>query len=298
VPVAAVRGVNIHFRVLGSRGPWLALITGGRRGFQEFVPLAEKIAAKGVRVLVHDRRNTGASDVIITQQGRVWPDPDFNEGEEEIWTDDLHELLGQLGARPAVFGGASSGARTSVLTYLRHPDAVRALFLMRVTGGAFAAGRLPDMYYGQFIRAAREGGMAAVCATEQYQERIAANPSNRERLMRIDPQRYIAQMSRWLEIFTRGPVAPMYGVTEAQLRSIKVPTVVIPGNDKTHSSASGRAIQKLIPGSRLVELGLADQDLPLVPFSEWAPHEDSIAKVCAELVLGGARWKDAISSSR
>lgn len=274
MPTLNVRGVNIHYRVIGEKGPWLALITGGRRGFNEFVPLAEKIAAHGVRVLVHDRRNTGASDVVI--EGR--------DGEEEIWTDDLYEMLGRLGARPAVVGGASSGARTSVLTYLRHPDAVRALFLMRVTGGAFAAGRLPDMYYGQFIRAAKEGGMAAVCATEQYRERIAANPANQERLMKMDPAKYVEVMQHWLGIFTRGPVEPMYGVTQAQLESIKVPSIVIPGNDKTHNGACGRAIQKLIPGSRLVDLGLEEQDLPLVPFGDWAPHEERIAKVCAEFV--------------
>jgi pimeloyl-ACP methyl ester carboxylesterase len=224
--------------------------------------------------VLHDRRNTGASDILI--EGK--------EGEEEIWTDDLYELLGRLEARPAVVGGGSSGARTSILTYLRHPDAVRALFLMRLTGGEFAAGRLPEMYYGQFIKAAREGGMAAVCATEQYKERIAANPANRERLMRMDPKRYIEVMSNWLAIFTRGPVAPMYGVADAQLASIRVPTMVIPGNDKTHSMPCGRAIQRLIPGSRLVELPLEDQDVPLVPFPEWAPHEETIARVCADFV--------------
>ena len=274
MPLLKIRDVNIHYRVLGDRGPWLALITGGRRGFNEFIPLAEKIAAHGVRVVLHDRRNTGASDILI--EGR--------DGEEEIWTDDLYALLGRLEARPAVVGGASSGARTSIITYLRHPDAVRALFLMRLTGGEFAAGRLPEMYYGQFIKAAREGGMAAVCATEQYQERIAANPANRERLMRMDPKRYIEVMSSWLAIFTRGPVAPMYGVTEAQLASIRVPSICIPGNDKTHSMSHGRAIQRLIPGSRLFELPLEDQDLPLVPFPEWAPHEEAIARVCADFV--------------
>jgi len=269
-----IRDVNLHYRVFGRQGPWLALITGGRRGFNEFVALAEKIAAHGVRVVLHDRRNTGASDILI----------DGKDGEEEIWTDDLYELLGRLEARPAVVGGGSSGARTSILTYLRHPDAVRALFLMRLTGGEFAAGRLPEMYYGQFIKAAREGGMAAVCATEQYQERIAANPANRERLMRMDPKRYVEVMSNWLAIFTRGPVAPMYGVTDAQLASIRVPSIVIPGNDKTHSMPCGRAIQRLIPGSRLVELPLEDQDLPLVPFPEWGPHEETIARVCADFV--------------
>ena len=109
-----------------------------------------------------------------------------------------------------------------------------------------------------------EGGMAAVCATEQYQERIAANPANRERLMGMDPKRYIEVMSRWLEIFTRGPVSPMLGVSEEALRSIRVPTVVIPGNDQTHSMTCGRAIQRLIPQSRLLELPLEDQHKKLV----------------------------------
>ena len=44
---------------------WLALVTGGRRGLAEFIPFAEKLAARGMRVVLHDRRNTGASDVII-----------------------------------------------------------------------------------------------------------------------------------------------------------------------------------------------------------------------------------------
>ena len=130
MPYLKIRDVNLHYRVFGSQGPWLALITGGRRGFNEFVSLAEKIAAHGVRVVLHDRRNTGASDILI--EGK--------EGEEEIWTDDLYELLGRLEARPAVVGGGSSGARTSILTYLRHPDAVRALFLC----GSPAASSPPD----------------------------------------------------------------------------------------------------------------------------------------------------------
>jgi hypothetical protein len=69
----------------------------------------------------------------------------------------------------------------------------------------------------------------------------------------------------------------------------RVPTIVIPGNDKTHSMACGHAIQKLIPGSRLVELPLKDQDVPLIPFPEWAPHEETIARACAELVLKEVR---------
>jgi len=274
MPITQIRGVGIHYQVLGENGPWVALTTGGRRGHQEFVPLARKIAAAGHRVLLHDRRNTGASDVLI----------EGDEVEEAIWADDLRGLLSHLDALPAFVGGSSSGARTSILLALRHPQAVRGLLLFRVTGGPFAAQRLPENYYGQFIRAAREGGMAAVCATQQYQERIAANPANRARLMNMDPGRYIEVMTRWRDLFVKGAHLPVMGVSEAELRSLRAPTIVIPGNDKTHSSESGRAAARLIPGSVLHELPIRDQDVPLIPFEEWAPYEDEIVRVFAEFM--------------
>src|SRR5262245_57549522 len=184
MPIENIRGVNVFYQVIGDRGPWVALVTGGRRAHNEFIPFARKIAAGGYRVLLHDRRNTGASEILL----------DRDEVEEITWADDLNILLGRLGAIPAFIGGSSAGARTSILCTLRHPESVRALLLLRVTGGAFAAQRLPENYYGQFIRAAEQGGMAAVCATEEYQQRIAANPKNKERLMAMSAADYIAKM--------------------------------------------------------------------------------------------------------
>lgn len=272
MPLLKVRGVNLNYEVIGSAGPWLALTTGGRRGYAEFIPFAHKIAAEGFRVVLHDRRNTGASDVVIEGGAE-------GEGEEELCSDDLVLLLKHLNATPAFIGGTSSGARLSMLVYLRHPEVVRGLLLMRITGGDFAAGRLPEMYYGQFIRAAQEGGMKAVCATEQYQERIKANPANLDRLMAMNPEHYIKVMSHWLDCFLQGPRKPVLGVTEDDLRAIGVPTIVVPGNDKTHASVNGQAAAALIPGSVLFNLPMEDQDVPLLPFSDWAPHEATLARV-------------------
>ncbi len=274
MPIAKVRGVNLAYEIIGEHGPWLALTPGGRRAHHEFLPLARRIAAAGFRVFLHDRRNTGASDILIEGE----------EAEESLWIDDLYELLAQQAALPAFIGGSSAGARMSIRLYLRHPQAVRGLLLFRVTGGAFAAARLPENYYGQFIRVAEQGGMAAVCATEQYRERIAANPANRTRLMSMDPKRYIEVMSRWREQFSEGGHLPVMGVSEPELRSIRVPTVVIPGNDNTHSSASGRTAAKLIPNCQLHQLPIADQDVALIPFEEWAPYEDEIARVFVDFM--------------
>ena len=102
--------------------------------------------------------------------------------------------------------------------------------------------------------------------------------------MNMPPQRFIEVLTRWREIFLAGVHLPVMGVTEAELRSIKVPTIVIPGNDKVHSSASGRTAHRLIPGSALHELPIEDQDVPLIPFEQWGPYEDEIARVFVEFM--------------
>jgi pimeloyl-ACP methyl ester carboxylesterase len=274
MPVTTVRGVTINTRIIGDAGPWIALIPGGRRGFAEFVPLAEKIAAYGFRVFLHDRRNTGASSLQFASE----------DVEEATWADDLYELLKQQNALPAFIGGSSSGARTAILFALRHPKALRALLLLRVTGGAFAAKRLPEMYYDQYIRAAEQGGMPAVAATEHYAGLIKANPKNREILDTMDPKRFIAILKGWREKFTAGAHLPVMGVTDAELASIKVPTLVIPGNDNTHSSESGCIAHRKIVGSTLHELPIEDEDVPLIHFDKWAPYEPEIARTFAEFM--------------
>lgn len=274
MPIATVRGLKINYEIVGDDGPTVTLTTGGRRGYQEFLPLAKKLAAEGFRVFLHDRRNTGASDMLLSAE----------EVEEAVWADDLHELLAQHDALPAFIGGSSSGARTSILFGLRHPEATRGLLLMRVTGGKFAAERLPENYYGQFIRAAEEGGMAAVCATDAYRERIEANPANEEILLNMDPAHFIDVMSRLRDLFASGAHMPVMGVDEAELKAMKIPAIVIPGNDNTHSSESGRIAHRLIPGSELHELPIEDVDIALIPYDEWAPYEDEITRVFVDFM--------------
>ena len=274
MPVARIHGLNINFEIVGDDGPPAVLITGGRRGYTEFKPLAAKIAAAGYRVFLHDRRNTGASDISI--EGK--------EVEEAVWADDLHELLKQHDAVPAFIGGSSSGARTAINFCIRHPDATRALLLMRVTGGEFAAGRLPENYYGQFIRLAREGGMAAVCATEEYQERFKENPANLDKMMEMDAREYIAVISNWLALFEDVAHLPVMGISEYQLRAIKVPTMIIPGNDLVHSSSSAKVAHEMIDGSELHQLPVTDQDEPVIPFTAWEYLEPEIAQTFTEFM--------------
>jgi pimeloyl-ACP methyl ester carboxylesterase len=259
MPLAKVRGVNINYKILGERGPWVALSPGGRRDISGVELLAGKVAETGYRVLVFDRRNCGASDVVI----------DGNDSEYEIWADDIHELLRQLGALPAFIGGSSSGCRTALLFALRHPEAVRGLLLWRVTGGRFACERLAQEYYGQYIAEAKQGGMAAVCQMEHWKERIEARPENRDALMKMNPERFIAVMSHWREYFLKGADLPVIGATEAELKSIQVPACIVPGNDNTHGRQTGENLGRLLPKSNVHILFPKHHDEPLGPREEW-----------------------------
>ena len=96
MPITQVRSVKIAYQIIGDRGPWVALTPGGRRAHNEFIPLSCRLAAAGFRVFLHDRRNTGASDILI----------DGDVGEESLWLGDMHELMRQQDALPAFFSGS------------------------------------------------------------------------------------------------------------------------------------------------------------------------------------------------
>ncbi len=260
MPIAEINGVNINYEVLGDTGPWVVLTPGGRGGMEAVKPLGQAICAAGYRVVLHDRRNCGASDVMIEGE----------ESEQEIWADDLHELLTRLGALPVYAGGGSAGCRLSLLLTMRHHGSTRGLLLWWVTGGQVAAERLGYNYYGQFIDAAQRGGMTAVCETEFFKERIERNPANKERLMDMDPTRFQRVMSRWQDFFTEGADLPVIGATEAQLKAIAVPTCIVPGNDDVHPRKVGEGLDQILPHS---ELHYIRSDAEVAALAEREPQD-------------------------
>jgi pimeloyl-ACP methyl ester carboxylesterase len=274
MPLANVRGVNINYKVLGDQGPWVALSPGGRRDISGIELLAGEVAKRGHRVAIFDRRNCGASDVVI----------DGQDSEYEIWSDDVHELLRQLDALPAFIGGSSSGCRTSLLFALRHPEAVKGLLLWRVTGGRFACERLAEEYYGQYIAAAKQGGMAAVCDMEHWKERIEARPQNRDALMKMNPERFITVMSHWRDYFLKGADLPVIGASAEELKSIKVPACIVPGNDNTHGRQTGENLGRLVQKSEVHILFPKHYDEPLSPREEWDEKAGEMAGLFSDFM--------------
>jgi pimeloyl-ACP methyl ester carboxylesterase len=270
MPRLTVRGVSLHYKILGNAGPWVALSPGGHRALGAVETLAEKIAAAGFRVLVHDRRNCGLSDMAF----------DASQSEYETWADDLHALMTELKALPAWVGGSSSGCRLALNFALRHPQSLRGLLVWRVTGGPFAVKRLSHEYYGKYLEAARAGGMARVCETDHYAEQIQLRPENRATLMATDPAHFIRTMEAWREAFLRSAESPVIGATEAQLRTINVPTCIVPGNDNTHPGRVGEHLCRILGARAELHVMYPEhQDVDLVAGDEWVPREGEMADI-------------------
>ncbi len=277
MPQIQIRNAHINYEILGDpagNGPWVSLSPGGRRDLHGVKHLAERVAARGYRVLIHDRRNCGASDVAF--EGTADAPTEY-----EIWAEDLYAMLKHLGATPAWVGGGSSGCRMSTLLALRHPDAVKGLLLWRVTGGEFAAKRLANQYYLQFIAMAKKGGMAAVCDSEHFAARIKERPANRDALMKMDVGRFCASFEQWAQGFLDDASKPVIGATAEQLQSIKVPVIIVPGNDRTHDKGVGERAHATMKGSEIYHLFPDYQNVDIVPPQEWEIKDDELAGVFA-----------------
>jgi pimeloyl-ACP methyl ester carboxylesterase len=268
MPVTNIRGVDINYEILGDRGPFVALQPGGRRGLVAVKPIGTKLAEAGYRVIVYDRRNCGASGIAIE-----------GGSENDLWAEDLHELMSRLDALPAYIGGSSSGCRLAMLLALRRPEDVRGLLLWRVTGGAYAAERLTNQYYTSHIEAAQRGGMAAVCALEHWSEVIETNPKARATLMALDPQEFIARMTEWRRSFAAGAEHPVIGLSPTDLRSMAVPACIVPGNDRVHPRLPGQVAHRLMPNAEYHEVLTEDREDLDVALEDWQRKEGLLAAV-------------------
>ncbi|MGE5269102.1 MAG: alpha/beta fold hydrolase [Thiohalocapsa sp.] len=266
MPTATLRGVTLNYDILGDHGPFVALQPGGRRAGSALRPLAMKLAEAGNRVVLYDRRNTGRSSLAIE-----------GESENEEWAEDLHELLREIDALPAYIGGSSSGCRLALLLALRRPEDVRGLLLWRVTGGAHAAERLTNQYYTSHIDAAMQGGMAAVCRLDHWNEVIASNAPARDILMALDPYDFIARMTRWRQSFLAGADHPVIGLSPAQLRSLTMPACICPGSDPVHPREAGQAAHRLMPNAEMHQVVTDDHPDIEAAFADWDNKEGLLA---------------------
>jgi pimeloyl-ACP methyl ester carboxylesterase len=230
---------------MGTGRPWV-ITPGGR--FSKDSPgvreLAEALAERGNRVLIWDRPNCGASEVCFT-----------GTSESAMQADALAGLLAHLGMTPAVIAGGSGGSRVSLLTASRHPEVAAGLALWWISGGVFGLMILGTHYCGESLKAAWNGGMAAVAELPEWAEVLERNPANRQRFLDQDPGEFIATMERWMAAYCPCGDELVPGLPDADARRLDVPALVFRSgaSDFNHTRATSERVARLLPDARLVE---------------------------------------------
>lgn len=269
MPTITVNGASIVYEVFG-KGPLLVWTEGGRFGRNEWSYLVAGHFSRQYSVLIWDRRNGfGASDVALSDS------PNYMTTDVE----DLHALLQNLGLGPACFAGASAGSSLSLWMAHRYPAAVKSLILLSPPTDDTALIR-PSVYKHCFSLAevAERGGMQAAidASTESWvgelqgqpsergtwlAQTIYRNPSNRARVLALDPQLFAETTRRWGEFLLS--MSWPAGLTEEDIRSISFPVMLVPGDDEIHPRQSAERLLSLLDRAEMIEL-LVPADAPAI----------------------------------
>jgi len=253
MPHLDINDVRIAYEIVGS-GPRSAVITPGGR-FPKESPgvreLASVLAEQGYRVLIWDRPNCGESDVCFEA-----------ETESVLNADTLAALLDRLGMAPALVIGVSAGSRVSLMTASRHPQAVRSLALLWITGGWTGLAGLAGVYCGELLTAAKIGGMEAVCESQWIAETVRRNPRSRGIILSYDVDRFCDIMQRWARAFIPDEGSPVPGMSLGDFKKVKAPVLIFRSghSDFSHPDYTTDETHRLIDVSELVAPPWGDRE--------------------------------------
>ena len=247
MPAIEINGGLVEYELLGPPdGKPLVLTPGGRfaKDHPGARPLADALAAGGLRVLVWDRPNTGHSDVQF-----------YGRSESHMRAETLGTLLKELDLGPVVIAGGSGGARDSALTAALYPELTDRLILWHIVGGIFSTMNLAAYYVLPSIGAARHGGIQAVIELPEWAALIEANPRNKQRFLDLGTEEFMRVMLRWLTAWVPKAGQTIPGVDDWLVQQITVPTLIVRSGkgDMDHPLRTSFEVHTLIEGSRFVE---------------------------------------------
>jgi pimeloyl-ACP methyl ester carboxylesterase len=253
MPRIDVNGIGIGYEIIGD-GSKNAIITPGGR-FSKETPgvrdLAENLAKQDYKVVIWDRPNCGESDICF-------------EGETEsiLNADTLVGLLRALDMAPALVIGGSAGSRVSLIAAHRHPDAVRKLAVVWITGDAIGLSGLVGVYCGGIYAAAKIGGMEAVLEDPGLAEVLERNPGNRDRVLNQDIDAFFETMQRWGASYLPEAGSPVPGLKREDFADYKMPVLIFRSgqSDPHHPRYTTEQVHALIPGSQMVEPPWGDRE--------------------------------------
>jgi pimeloyl-ACP methyl ester carboxylesterase len=229
-----VNGVTLYYEEHGTGQPILCIHGTGSSTALWRQPAFE--LARHGRVVVYDRRGFGLSER---------PEPFITDVHQQA--DDAAALIQSLGLGPALVIGRSHGGEIAVDLTLRHPALVRALALLE--GGGMSLSPAFARWRDEILAPVFAAGEADVWSVGETMFRGVLGDDGWEELPDAVRQVFVANGPAILAEEERGA---QLEVTEAQLGSIDVPTLVV------GARSSGPAFEEVteltaraIPSARL-----------------------------------------------
>lgn len=251
MPIATLNRVRLHYEVCGV-GRDIVLCHGFSGSHQDwFHPIAD--LAHQYRVIAMDHRGHGSSQAPTSPAAYSI----------KAFAQDVVALMGVAGVKRCCLWGHSMGGFIALEIALSHPELVAALVLVDTSSGEMdlpAKHRQARQEALELLVAKKQGTTAAFeyvathspYAQEYYQRHPYMREVSRQRTGETSVKGYI---HGWKAIQEWAPLTPRLG-------EIKVPTLIIVGEEDTGFLRPAQGMKQGIPRSRLV----------LIPGSGHSPH--------------------------
>jgi pimeloyl-ACP methyl ester carboxylesterase len=258
---ATVFGFKMHYLEAGSGEPVILLHGSGGEGAR-WMPQIEGLS-KQFRVIALDQIGFGQSDKPMTT---------YHSG---VFAGFLTGFMKTIGVPRATLVGQSLGAAVALDFIVHHPDMVQRLVL--VDGGGFRSPSdsprgAPDWHARQIANAGTLEESREYLEKLYYDHKFVTDALVEHNLILRLRSGYTAESMQWAA--ERG----LGGVTEAEVRGITAPTLLVWGaNDPLSSLATADKLNGAIKGSRKVVFDKAGH----YPFLE---HADRFNKLVLEFL--------------
>lgn len=269
MPFATINGIKINYLVQGQ-GPHLLLFAPG--GFRSVISRWTTAGGKGVfkdmnaletlsrhfTVIAYDRRESGLSG------GRVEP------LSWDLYAQEAKGVLDIAGAKQAFVLGGCMGASLALALAVRYPQVCRGLLLHWPVAGYRWMSTM-HAWFRRHVDFVHANGFDAVVARAPAGDNFFLDPEigpwgSPTVVDKAFAAQYVRQdMARYVDIVERsrdslfGDTMPS-GASGAELMAIKVPALIMSGNDWAHSLSGSWAIKELLPDAQLWDVLPSEQN--------------------------------------